>query len=183
MLKNSILRKIFFTCSFAACSVLALSSSGCVSGGFKLTRSYARFVNNQHIILRVILYILTAVVFAVTLLIDVIYYNTVDFWNGNVSAGVYNFKVKDRSYVAKHEYLPQTNLRQSTIQIFNETNKLLQTVVLRETTSGEVELYVDGKLRTRVSDLSKLPVARHFDATGKLVEEKILRFDSAVAMN
>ena len=80
-----------------ALSVAMLATAGCASGGFKLTREYARWVNSKNIILRIILYILTAVVFAVTMLIDLVVFNTMDFWNGTVSQGDYKFKGEEAS--------------------------------------------------------------------------------------
>jgi len=136
---------------------VAMLSTGCASGGFKLTREYATFVNHQPVILRVILYILTAVVFAVTLLIDVVINNTLDFWGGRVSAGTYNFHEGKRTFVVRHEYV--NGLRRTTIQ--SE-----QQVVLSETPSGAIEVSVDGVLRGRVKNLREIPVASHYDAKG-----------------
>src|SRR5690606_10112033 len=100
--------------------------------GFKITRQYARFVNSQMIVLRIILYILTSIVFAVTLLVDMVVFNTIDFWNGTVSQGDYEFKDGGKTYHARHEILP-SKLKQSTIKISDENGKHLQEVVLRET--------------------------------------------------
>ena len=87
----------FYLSSFAACAIMALTA-GCASGGFKLTRQYARWVNSQNIILRIVIYILTSVVFAVTMLIDFVIFNTLDFWNGTVAAGSYEFKDGDKLF-------------------------------------------------------------------------------------
>src|SRR5688572_8030721 len=95
----------FFFLSSIACFTMALTS-GCASGGFKLTRQYARWVNSQNIILRIVLYILTFIVFAVTLLIDAVVFNTIDFWEGKVSEGTYDFKDGDKVYQVRHEFLP-----------------------------------------------------------------------------
>lgn len=173
--------KLFYVASLAACSMMALST-GCASGGFKLTREYARWVNSKNIILRIVLYILTGVVFAVTLLIDMVLFNTIDFWEGKVSAGDYQFKDQDKTYVVKHEFLNGTDRKQSTIQIFNDEKALLQKVVLTQTEKGEIELYVDGKLKTRVSDIHSLPVASFFNDEGKLVKQDLNVLGSTVAI-
>jgi len=149
-------------------------ASGCASGGFKLTRQYAGFVNRQMIIIRIILYILTSVVFAATMLIDMVIFNTLDFWQGRVSQGTYDFTKGDKTYHARHEILPDSKLKRSTIHVHDRDQKLLQVVVLRETVSGEIEMWVDGQMRTRVRDISSLPVASIFDAKGLLVGERTI---------
>lgn len=55
--------------------------------------------------------------------------------------------------VTQHEYFPSTLLRKSTIRAYDKEMKLLQEIILAETTSGQIEMYVDGKLRTRVDDI------------------------------
>lgn len=174
-------QKMFYVASLAACSMMALST-GCVSGGFKLTREYARWVNSKNIIIRIVLYLLTGIVFAVTLLIDMVLFNTIDFWEGKVSAGDYQFKDQDKTYVVKHEFLNGTDRKQSTIHIYNQENALLQKVVLTQNTAGEIELYVDGKLKTRVSDIDSLPVASYFNDEGKIVKQDLNILGSTVAL-
>lgn len=168
--------KISFKISaLAACCVLALTT-GCASGGFKLTREYARFVNSKMIILRIVLYIFTSIVFAITMLIDMVVFNTIDFWEGKVSQGTYDFKDGEKSFHAKHEILPGSNLKKSTILVTDAKNTLLQKVELLETATGEVELYIDGQLRTRVKDIKSLPVATLFDEKGRMIKEDTLWF-------
>jgi hypothetical protein len=162
---------IYYFTSAIACTILALST-GCASGGFSLTRKYAGFVNSQNIILRIILYILTSVVFVVTMLIDLVVFNTLDFWDGKVSQGTYNFKDKNNLYVVNHEFLPTTHLRQSTIVIKSDSNKIIQEIILTETKSKEIEMRVDGVLRARVKDISSLAIAYTFDKSGKILSEK-----------
>ena len=85
-------------------------NSGCASGGFQLTRSFAGWVNSQNVVLRVILYILTAVIFAVTLLIDLLINNTIDFWDGKVSAGTYNFSKDEETMLRFTKLCLEQNL-------------------------------------------------------------------------
>lgn len=165
-----------------ALSVALLATAGCASGGFKLTREYARWVNSKNIILRIILYILTAVVFAVTMLIDLVIFNTMDFWNGTVSQGDYHFKGENKTFYVKHEFLPNTLLKRSTIQVKNDKEELIQTVVLSETKSGEIEMFVDGKIRARVKNISSLPVASVYNKAGQFVEDQVLRFNDSAAV-
>lgn len=167
-------RPMFYLSSFAACAIMAVTS-GCASGGFKLTRQYARFVNKQNIVLRVVLYILTGIVFAATLLIDMVVNNTMDFWEGRVSQGNYQFKDGDKTYLVRHEILSGSQLKRSTIEIFNAENERLQKLILRETSDGEIELYIDGKLRTRVSNISSLPMASIYDTNGSFVRDYIIK--------
>lgn len=180
-MKSFIMQRFSWASAFAACFVLAFTS-GCASGGFKLTRQYAKWVNSQGTVLRVVLYILTSVVFAVTLLIDLAINNTVDFWDGKVSAGTYRFEKDGKNYVLNHEVLPGEKLRKSTIQIFDGANGLVQELVLRETPHGEIEMYLDGKLRTKVRRISEIPIASFYDPEGKLIREELVEENSRWAM-
>ncbi len=164
---------LFYFGAFVACFILAFTT-GCASGGFKLTREYARWVNSQNIILRIVLYIFTSVVFAVTLLIDFVIFNTIDFWEGKISAGSYEFEKDGRTYQVQHEVNPDSQLKRSTIEIRDEGAALVQKVVLRETPSGEIELFVDGKLRTRVRGISEIPIATVYDVEGNFVSENLI---------
>jgi Domain of unknown function (DUF3332) len=166
---------IFYVSSFLACTIMALST-GCASGGFKITRDFAGWVNTKHIVLRCILYILTLPVFAVLMLIDLVIFNTIDFWEGRVSQGTYEFKDGDKTYFVKHEILPGSRLKRSTIQLVGANGQQIQESLLRETLTGEIEYLVDGKLRSRVSNISSLPIATIFDSNEKLLEEKALLF-------
>lgn len=172
---------LFYVGSFLSCIVLAFSTVGCMSGGFKITRGYARWVNSQHIVLRVIIYIFTTVVFGITMLIDAVIFNTVDFWQGKVSQGDSQFKDAGKVYHVKHEILPGSNLKRSTIHVKDEAGKALQLIVLNETMTGEIEMSVDGVVRSRVRDITSIPIVAVFDKAGKLVEENPLfltNFDS-----
>ncbi len=169
-------KSIFYAASFAACSMMAVLS-GCASGGFKLTRQYAGWVNSQSTILRVVLYILTIPVYAVTMLVDMIYFNTMDFWEGRVSEGTYKFKDAEKTYVVKHEYMPGTRLRRSTIHINGSDEKRIQEIVLNETASGEIEMFIDGNVRARGRNLLSTPTVSVFDQKGKLLEDKTLWYD------
>lgn len=180
-MKTLVARRSSFALAFAACFVLAFTS-GCASGGFKLTRQYAKWVNSQGTVLRVVLYILTSVVFAVTLLIDLVINNTMDFWDGKVSAGTYRFEKEGKQYVVQHEILPDSKLRMSTIRVSDRADTVLQEIVLRETLEGEIEMYMDGKLRTKVRHLSEIPVASIYDAEGKLLREELVPERSHLAM-
>lgn len=162
-----------------SCFVLGLTT-GCASGGFKLTRDYARFVNSKTLILRIILYIFTSIVFAVTLLIDMVIFNTIDFWEGKVSQGDYEFKKEGKTYFAHHEILPGSQLKRSTIKVSDEKGRLLQEVVLMETEKGEIDFYVDGQLRTRVKDIHSAPIAWTYDAEGRSLGRQLI-YDNVAA--
>ncbi len=171
-----------FAMTFMACLIMGLTS-GCASGGWQLTRSFATWINSNGTIMRVVLYILTFVVFFVTILIDVVVNNSIDFWNGTVAQGLYNFERDGKTYNVHHEILPDTHLKRSTIRVVDSRAKLLQEVVLKQTPSGEIELYVDGKLRTRVRNISKAPIASFFDGKGHKLEERTLPLDTKVVIN
>lgn len=171
-------KSLFYIGSLMACLIMALTS-GCASGGFKLTRKYAGVVNSQHIILRIVLYLLTGIVFVVTFIVDLVVFNTIDFWQGKVSAGDYQFKSGNKIYYVRHELLPEKLLRRSTIRtvrVVGSDHVFLQEVVLSETLSGEIEMFVDKKKRAHVHDISAIPRISIFNTKGKLVEDKILSF-------
>lgn len=163
-------KPLSYMSSFLACSIMALAT-GCASGGYKLTRQYARWINSQQLIVRVILYVLTSFVFMVTLLIDAVIYNTMDFWEGRVSAGNYQFKDGAKTYNVKHEVLPN-QLKRSTIEILDGDRK--QEVVLNETVTKEIEVFVDGHLRSVVRGISELPVASVYDVNGNLESQHMI---------
>jgi hypothetical protein len=171
--------RIGLSAALMASGLMALTT-GCASGGYHLTRMYAGFVNSQHIILRIILYIFTTVVFAVTMIIDLIFFNTIDFWEGRLSSGIYDFKKDGKNFHVHHEVLPG-NLKRSTITIKDLDEKLLQQVIFRETASNEIELYVDGKLRTRVRDIRSIPTASVYNEKGQLTSDEMIPLFATVA--
>lgn len=155
-------------------------STGCASGGWKLTREYARFVNRQHIIIRCVLYILTAVVFVATMLIDAVIFNTMDFWDGRVSQGTYEFNEQGRRYLARHTLSPETGLRESRIEVF-EGDKRLQDTILREVAGGQIEIYVDGVLKGRVDDIRSAPMLSFFNEKGEKTGSRLMFQETIVA--
>ncbi|MES2855133.1 MAG: hypothetical protein V4692_04685, partial [Bdellovibrionota bacterium] len=91
-----------------------------------------------------------------------------------VSGGKYEFSKDGKTYQANHEFMPNSNLKRSTIEVYSSEKQLLQIVVLLETPAGEIEMSVDGVLRARVQDINSLPLVSAFDAKGQLVETKVL---------
>ena len=77
--------------------------------------------------------------------------------------------------------MPGTKLKRSTIRVSDSKDKLLQEVVLKELASGEIELYVDGHLKTRVHGISSAPIASIFNEAGQKIEERLIPLDLAVA--
>ena len=167
------MKAMFYVLSMIACGFIALTT-GCASGGFKLTRQYAGWVNSQHVIIRIIVYLLTGVVFAVTMLVDFVVFNTMDFWNGRVSQGTYDFQKDDKTYQVRHEIIPGTDLKKSTIVVRDQNQKQLQEVILEQTAQNEIILMVDGKLKSKVTDIQSIPMMSLFDSTGILTEKKAL---------
>jgi Domain of unknown function (DUF3332) len=127
-------------------SLVLAFTTGCASGGYKLTRQYSGWVNRNNVVIRVVLYILTLPVYAVTLLIDTVIFNTMDFWDGRVSQGTYKFEKDGQMYVVQHSLDEKSGLRQSRIEIASNTAKT-QVVLINETPAREIELRVDGVLR------------------------------------
>ncbi len=170
-MRQALSRPAFFLASFAACAVMGFAS-GCASGGFKLTRQYAGWVNSQMIIIRIVIYLLTGIVFAVTMLIDAVVFNTMDFWEGRVSQGDYLFNQGEKVFQVKHEILPESQLRRSTIETRDLQGKLIQVTVMMETTAGEIELIVDGVKKAVVRDLKTFPTALLMNERGETVREE-----------
>lgn len=158
------MKLIKFGMIFTAIWTAVLATTGCASGGWKITRQYAQFVNKQSLIIRIILYILTLVVFAVTIAIDAIIFNTMDFWEGRVSQGIYQFNKDGRQYVAHHSY-QENKLRVSRLEI-SENGKLLQEVILRETPDQKIDVIVDGVKKAEVDSINSVPNLSYFDAKG-----------------
>lgn len=171
---------LFYTSSFVAAFVLAFTS-GCASGGYKTTRQYAGWLNSQNVVVRVILYLLTAIVFFFTLIIDYVVFNTIDFWSGKVSSGTYKHEKDGQTFVAVHSFQEGTQLRQSVITVTDSSHQLLQTVRLTETADLKIELYVDGVLRAKVDSLDSLPMITSFDKNGVMLERQSILMPALVA--
>ena len=166
LLKRTVL---IFTATWSA---LVLSQlSGCASGGFKMTRSYARWVNSTPIILRIVLYLLTGIVFVVTQILDLVIFNTLDFWNGTVSAGHYQFEKEGRLFQVEHSN--EHGLRRTVISVFRDQKQEHQ-YRIQETPEGKIELYQGEVLHTRVDHLDTLPMITTFALDGKTVQAKSL---------
>lgn len=142
--------------------------TGCASGGFKLTRKYSKFINSQNVVILSFLYILISFVFIVTLVIDAVIFNTIDFWEGRVSSGVYPFEKVGTLYAVHNEVHGASELKRSTIKISTANKKLLQEIQLKETPLGHIQLYVDGILRKKVENIQDLPTVTSFDRDGKV---------------
>lgn len=128
----------------------AATQIGCASGGYKLTRQFAGFVNKQDTIIRIIVYIVTIPVFAITLLVDSVIFNTMDFWEGRVSANDYSFDQDGKHYLVQHYY--DGKLRNTKITITDKAK--VNTLRLSETKAGQVEVYENGLLKQTVSSIS-----------------------------
>lgn len=181
-MKSKLLAKLTFYFLGLTASWLLAFTSGCASGGYKLTRQYARWLNSQNIILRIVLYILTSVVFAVTLLIDAVVFNTMDFWNGTVAAGTYHFNQDEKTYLVQHEFLSGTQLRKSTIKISDLNNEKLQEVILQETNNHKIQMIVDGKPYAEVDSLEALPSISYFDKDGQVIQKSTLFEPARIAL-
>lgn len=174
------LSKFLYVFGTATACLMMISNTGCVSGGWELTRDYSKWLNSKKVALRVVLYILTMPVFFVTILIDTVVNNTIDFWNGTVTESTQVFYKDDKTYYLQHELLSDAKLRRTTIQIQDASFKTLQTIILAETLQNEVELIVDGVIRTKVENIDQaFPLLSTFDENGKLVEEKNIFIDTA----
>lgn len=150
---------------------MGLSTSGCASGGYKLTRQYARFVNSQNILIRIILYIFTAIVFVATLIVDSVVFNTIDFWNGTVSQGTFEFSEGDKKFVVEHSIDAQ-NLKRSVIVAQDLLGKKLQEVVLQETADAQIQVWIDGQLSAKIENIKSFPIAKHFNKKGQFSREE-----------
>ncbi len=168
-----LLSKLLYHLGTATACLMMVFQTGCVSGGWELTRDYSTWINSKKVGLRVVLYLLTSVVFLITILIDVVVNNTADFWQGRVSESTQIFHQDGKTFYVQHEIIPETQLKRSTIQIKDTNNKLLQTVVLAETQKHEIELIVDGVLRTKVENIDDaLPLLSSYDKNGQMLEQK-----------
>lgn len=155
-------------------------STGCASGGWKLTRDYARFVNRQPIIIRCVLYILTSFVFVATMLIDAVIFNTIDFWQGRVSQGTFEFNKEGRRFVARHTLSPETHLRESRIEVF-ESDKRVQDMILREVAGGQIDIFVDGVLKGRVDNIESAPLLSFYNKSGEKTGSELMFQETIIA--
>lgn len=169
---DKILRKSLFVGLAMMAAGLAALNTGCASGGFKLTRQYAGWVNSQTLILRVVLYILTMVVFAVTLVIDAVVFNTMDFWEGRVSQGTYEFEKDGQTYVVEHRL--RDGLRSSTIEV-RQAGRVLKTMSIEETRTGSIEYHENGERKAEVDQISAVPRITYFAKQGQVLKRSELQ--------
>lgn len=169
---NTVSKKITLLFAGLITAMVAGLTTGCVSGGFKLTRQYAGWVNKQNIILRIVIYLLTGVVFAVTMLIDAVIFNTMDFWEGRVSQGTFEYSEDGKVYKAQHK-LNEGGLRSSQIEVW-QNEKLLHTISLIETPEHKIQLLEDGVLKSEVDNIHSLPRISHFSKGGQLISQDVL---------
>lgn len=148
--------------------LMVLTSSAvqvsCASGGYKFTRKFSQFVNSKNIVLRIILYIVTIPVFGITLAVDTIIFNTLDFWDGKVSANEYSFSEDGKEYVVKHSI--ENNLKRTNINVF-EDNKLIASHALVETKDNKIQVFNNNDLKYEVENLNGLALLSTFE-NGKL---------------
>lgn len=159
------------TAAFLSIGV-TLTNTGCASGGYHLSRTLAGWMNKQDLLIRVLLYIFLGGAFFFTILADMIYFNTVDFWTGKVTAGIYEYKDSDKAYVVNHSF--ENDLKRTEIQISDLKGKKLQNILLKETATHEIELYVDGTLKAKVNDLESLPKISYMDSKGNVLKQEIV---------
>ncbi len=161
-------------------TLVSCFSTGCASGGFKWTRKYATFVNQQQIILRVVLYILTGIVFAVAMLVDLVVFNTMDFWEGRVSANDYTFEKDGVTYLVKHSYEGEQKLRNTKIRIFKKHAPTAgapdATIEIAETDKKTVNVLENGILKATVESIYDLPQLVSYE-NGKEISRKTLSFE------
>lgn len=147
-------------------ALIATQFSGCASGGYKLTRKYSQWVNSNHIIIRVIVFLVTMPLYGILLLIDAVIFNTIDFWTGTVAKGTYEFNKGDKTYVVTHDI--KDGLRNSLIKITN-ADKTQNTIEIRETATHEIEMYRDGQIQAKASSLNALPLITQYKEDGKTI--------------
>lgn len=150
--------------------------TGCASGGYKLTRKYAQFVNSKNIIIRVVLYILTSFVFAITLLIDAVVFNTMDFWEGRVSANTYNFKKDGKEFLVTHSYKGKNKLRNTRIEIQSEESDKSKIIEITELEENRIQITEDGEVKGEVKDINSLPMITKYEK-GNVISTKPIDFD------
>lgn len=165
-------------------ALLILTSSslhlGCASGGYYLTRKYSAWVNGIHILPRILVYILTSVIYGIAMIIDLVIFNTVDFWEGKVSGGSYFFEKDGVKYNVAHEiYNESSNLRKSTILI-SKANQKTSKLEIIETPNHEIDLFVDGAKLAHSENIYSIPKITVFNASNNSSEE-IWLFQNQIA--
>jgi hypothetical protein len=136
----------------AALVALTFSSSACVSGGFRWTRSVARYVNSNSVLPRVLLWAAFVIlpVYLLAFLFDVILWNTLDFWSGSVSAQNTTFEQDGAKIEVAHSANP---LKKTVITVIAKDGK--RTVSeLRETERHSIEVLVDGVKKGEVESVT-----------------------------
>jgi len=150
----------------------SVAITGCASGGFHWTRKWAGFVNSQHIIIRILLYIFLGIVFTVTLLLDLVIFNTMDFWEGKVSDGSHTFKDGTTLYAVQHWHSgAEGRLRNTRIEVTDASSgRVSRTILITEVSENRIQLFENGKLLAEADDILTLPMVTKFDAQGNRID-------------
>ena len=146
-------------------------STGCASGGYKITRGFSSWVNKQNLIIRIVLYIFLMPVWAITLLIDAVVFNTMDFWEGRVSQGTYNFEGNGKQYWVQHEFQADSKLRKTTIRTMDLEDQKVREIVISENSDQSIEVYIDGQLRRKASGIKGFALVSDYDSQGSLLKK------------
>lgn len=165
-------KKIILVFSAFLSAGLAMVTTGCASGGYSLSRGLAGWINKQNIFLRIILYLFIGGAFFFTILLDMLIFNTVDFWTGRVSAGTYEFKDAKRVYVVNHSF--EGDLHRTQILVNDLDGKKIGEVLLKETASHEVEYFENGNLKAKFDGIESVPRVTRFDDKGQILKQEAL---------
>ncbi len=174
MKKNLLSPKSFV--NFCYKIVLVAMLGGCASGGYKLTRDYSGFVNRQNIVIRIVLYIFTFFVFPITLIADFVLFNTLDFWEGRVSANSYTHEDGDRIFYVENSLQENSTLRYTKIRVahrgLDESIQDIALLELTETANGKIDFLENGKLKASLDSISSFPQLSDYHALGRKLNEK-----------
>lgn len=111
------------------------------------------------------------VVFGVTLIIDAVVFNTMDFWEGRVSQGTFHFEKDGQSYVVEHRL--RDGLRVSRIEV-RKAGRLMKTMAIEETSSGQIEYFENGVRKAQVDQISSVPRITHLASQGRVIRQDTL---------
>ncbi|MBL8994902.1 MAG: DUF3332 family protein [Spirochaetia bacterium] len=130
-------------------TLLALAGTmtlqSCLSGGWKITRMVAKWNNGFAVFPRILIYIAFFLlqVYTITSLIDGIVFNTIDFWNGTISAMNYKYQKDGMDVAVVHSRFP---LRRSVITT-SKGDVVKSVVEVNELENGKIALVINGVLR------------------------------------
>jgi hypothetical protein len=147
----------------------AVSMTGCVTGGYKWTIGFSKWIHSKGTFLRIVLYLLLGWVVGILTTGDIFFNNLIDFWSGKVTTGSLDHKFeKDGNTIYVHN--ERTPLRKSTFDIY-KSDGTFEKIIMQENEDGQVTASRNGILILNANLSGNLANFKFFDSLSSKTSE------------